>query len=159
MNVTTIESVKKSVTVNASADRAFEVFTARFGEWWPLATHHTADAEAAGAHMEPRVGGRWFERGIDGSETMWGTVLTWEPPARVVLAWMLNPEFAYDPDPAKASEVEVRFIAEGPSTTRVELEHRNLDRHGDGWEGMREGVGGDQGWPLYLKRYAEQVAA
>jgi hypothetical protein len=155
--MTTIESVKRSVTVHVDREKAFEVFTARFGDWWPLATHHTAEAEAATAVIEPRPGGRWYERGVDGSETEWGVVTTWEPPSRLVLAWMLDPAFTYDPDPEHASEVEVRFVAEGPSTTRVELEHRKLEVYGDRAEGFRTAVGGDGGWGGILQEFARLV--
>jgi uncharacterized protein YndB with AHSA1/START domain len=101
------------------------------------------------------VGGHIVDRGVDGSECRWARGLAYEPPNRVVFNWDLDQRWQIETDPDKRSEVEVRFIAEAPERTRVELEHRNLDRHGDGWEGIREGVGGDQGWPLYLRRYAE----
>ena len=104
------------------------------------------------------MGGHIYDRGVDGSECRWARVLVFEPPKRVVFTWDISPMWQVETNPDRTSEVEVRFTAETPDRTRVELEHRNLDRHGDGWEAMREGVGGDQGWPLYLKGYAEQVA-
>jgi uncharacterized protein YndB with AHSA1/START domain len=105
------------------------------------------------------VGGNIYDRGVDGSECRWARVLAFEPPNRVVFSWDISPQWQIETDLDKTSEVEVRFIAESPDRTRVELEHRNLDRHGDGWEQEREGVRGEQGWPLYLDRFAEQVAA
>jgi hypothetical protein len=113
----------------------------------------------AEAILEQREGGRWYERGVDGSECDWGTVLVYDAPNRVVVSWHLNGEWAYDPDPAKASEVEVRFIAEGPDVTRVELEHRHLERHGGDWEAVSRGVGGDGGWAGILRGYSEVAAA
>ena len=98
-----------------------------------------------------------YDRGVDGSECQWGRVLAYEPPDRIVFTWDINPMWQIETDPDKASEVEVRFITEGPARTRIELEHRHLDRHGDGWEGTREGVAGDQGWLLYLERFAAVV--
>jgi uncharacterized protein YndB with AHSA1/START domain len=105
------------------------------------------------------VGGNIYDRGVDGSECRWARVLAYEPPNRVVFSWDISPQWQIEPDPDKTSEVEVRFVAEGPDRTRVELEHRNLDRHGPGWESARDGVATDQGWPLYLKLFAEQVNA
>jgi uncharacterized protein YndB with AHSA1/START domain len=109
--------------------------------------------------FETREGGHVYDRGVDGSECRWARVLAFEPPDRVVISWDISPQWQLETDPLKASEVEVRFIAEAPERTRVELEHSNLERHGDGWEGVREGVGGDGGWPLYLQRFADVVAA
>lgn len=107
--------------------------------------------------IEPRAGGRWYERGVDGSETECGVVTTWEPPSRLVLAWMLDAGFRYDPDPAHASEVEVRFVADGPSTTRVELEHRKLEVFGEQAEAVRTAIGGEGGWGGILKEFARLV--
>jgi uncharacterized protein YndB with AHSA1/START domain len=109
--------------------------------------------------FEAHVGGNIFDRGVDGSECRWARVLAYEPPDRVVFSWDVSPQWQVESDPHRTSEVEVRFIAETPTRTRVELEHRNLDRHGEGWEGVREGVDSDGGWPLYLARFAERVAA
>ena len=105
------------------------------------------------------MGGNIYDLGVDGSECRWARVLAYEPPNRVVFSWDISPRWQIETDLDKTSEVEVRFIAESPQRTRVELEHRNLDRHGPGWEAERDGVAGDQGWPLYLERFAEQVAA
>jgi uncharacterized protein YndB with AHSA1/START domain len=151
-------SVTKVVTVRASRQHAFKVFTAGFGTWWPSG-HHIGQAEMAEAVLEQREGGRWYERGVDGSECDWGTVLVYDPPNRVVVSWHLNGEFAYDPDPAKASEVEVRFVEEGPDVTRVELEHRHLERHGDDWQAVARGVDSEGGWGGILRGYADIAAA
>jgi uncharacterized protein YndB with AHSA1/START domain len=148
-------SVRKTITVEAPQDRAFTVFTAHMSTWWPLDTHHIGTQPAADAVMEPREGGRWYERAADGSECDWGCVLAWEPPSRVVLAWQLDADWKYDPDPARQSELEVRFIATGPSTTRVELEHSLLERHGERAEEVRASIDSPEGWGGLLERYAE----
>jgi uncharacterized protein YndB with AHSA1/START domain len=121
--------------------------------------HNMLGVEIAETVFEPRAGGRVYDRGIDGSECHWARVLVYEPPHRVVISWDISPQWQIETDLAKTSEVEVRFIAEAPDRTRVELEHRNLDRHGDGWEAVREGVGGGDGWPLYLQRFADVLPA
>jgi uncharacterized protein YndB with AHSA1/START domain len=148
-------AVTKTITVGAGREHAFTVFTERFFSWWPK-SHHIGDAELADAVIEPREGGRWYERCVDGSECDWGRVLAWEPPARVLLSWHLQGDWSYHPDPARASEIEVRFVAEAPGTTRVELEHRHIERH-DGAEDVHNGVGGPSGWSGILAAYAAQV--
>jgi uncharacterized protein YndB with AHSA1/START domain len=147
-------SIRTSIVVQAPIDRAFRVFTEDFGAFKPR-EHNMLDVEIAESVFEPRVGGHLFDRGVDGSECRWARVLAYHPPDRVVFSWDISPQWQLEADQEKTSEVEVRFIAEGDNKTRVELEHRNLDRHGEGWEGTREGVGGEEGWPLYLRRYAE----
>ena len=154
---TTGTSVQVSIVVNAPIDRAFKVFTEDFGSFKPP-EHNILGVEIAETVFEPRVGGHLYDRGVDGSECRWARVLVYEPPNRVVLTWNISPRWQIETDPAKASEWEVRFVAEAPERTRVEIEHRNLDRHGEGWEGVREGIRGDQGWPLYLDRYATLFA-
>jgi len=149
-------SVHASIVVDAPIERAFQVFTQDFGKFKP-AEHNMLGVEIAETVFEPRVGGRLYDRGEDGSECRWARVLAYEPPHRVVLSWDISPQWQVEADPAKTSEWEVRFVAETSQRTRVEIEHRNLDRHGGGWEGVRDGVGGDQGWPLYLSRYAAVV--
>jgi uncharacterized protein YndB with AHSA1/START domain len=149
-------SVQHSIVVEAPIEIAFSVFTERFDSFKPR-EHNMLDVDIAESVFEPRVGGHVYDRGVDGSECRWARVLAFEPPDRVVFSWDISPMWQIETDPDRTSEVEVRFIAETADRTRVELEHRNLDRHGDGWEGMREGVGGDQGWPLYLRGFAEQV--
>jgi uncharacterized protein YndB with AHSA1/START domain len=150
-------SIRTSIVVEAPIERAFAVFVDDFDRVKPR-EHNMLGADIAETVFEPRAGGHIYDRGVDGSECRWARVLAYEPPDRVVFTWDISPHWQVERDPERASEVEVRFVAETSERTRVELEHRNLDRHGDGWEGMREGVGGDQGWPLYLKGYAEQVA-
>jgi uncharacterized protein YndB with AHSA1/START domain len=149
-------SVRSEIVVDAPIERAFEVFTKQFDRIKPR-EHTMLSVEIAEAVFEPRVGGRVYDRGVDGSECQWARVLAYEPPARIVFTWDINPQWQIETDLAKTSEVEVRFVAESPVRTRVELEHRNLDRHGDGWEGTREGVHGADGWPLYLSRFAAAV--
>jgi uncharacterized protein YndB with AHSA1/START domain len=149
-------SVRTEIVVNAAAERAFRLFTEHFDRIKPR-EHNMLGVDIAESIFEPSAGGRVYDRGVDGSECQWGRVLAYEPPERIVFTWDINPMWQIETDPDKTSEVEIRFIADGPQRTRVELEHRHLDRHGDGWDGMREGVKGDQGWPLYLERYAAAV--
>lgn len=150
--------VRRSVLVEAAQEHAFAVFTTGLSRWWPLESHHIGSAEAAEAVIEPRAGGRWYERGVDGSECDWGRVLKWEPPVRFSLAWMLGPGWEYDPDEAHATLVEVTFTAEGPSTTRVELVHSGFERV-PGGEQIRSGVAGEGGWGSLLQRYAAEAAS
>ncbi len=149
-------SVRTEVVVDAPAERAFRLFTERFDRIKPR-EHNMLGVDIAESVFEPRVGGRVYDRGVDGTECQWGRVLAYEPPDRIVFSWDISPHWQIETDLARTSEVEVRFIAESPERTRVELEHRNLDRHGDGWEGTREGVRGDQGWPLYLERLSAAI--
>ena len=149
-------SVRTEVVVDAPAERAFQLFTERFDRIKPR-EHNLLGGDIAESVFEPRAGGRVYDRGVDGSECQWGRVLAYEPPNRIVFSWDISPQWQIETDLDRTSEVEVRFIADGPTRTRVELEHRNLDRHGEGWEGTREGVRGDQGWPLYLQRYGDVV--
>lgn len=146
-------SVRNSIVVEAPIERAFSVFTDGFGSFKPR-EHNLLQVEIAETVFESHVGGHIYDRGVDGSECRWARVLACEPPHRVVFSWDINPQWQIETDPEKTSEVEVRFIAESPQRTRVELEHRNIDRHGPGWEAVSDGVGHDQGWPLYLDRYA-----
>ena len=152
------DAVLVSVVVEATQERAFDVFTNRFGTWWPLESHHISEQDAVDAVIEPRAGGRWFERAADGSECEWGRVLEWDAPARVLLAWHLTPDFVYDPDPARSTQVEVRFVPEGSSSTRVELEHRGFAVHGDRAASMRSAVGSEGGWAGLLRTFAEALA-
>jgi uncharacterized protein YndB with AHSA1/START domain len=148
----TVTPVLKTVVVNAPRERAFRIFTEFFGGWWP-STHHIGKHPYETAILEGRPGGRWYERATDGTECEWGRVLAWEPPARVTLSWHLGPDWQYDPDMAKASEVDVRFIAESASTTRVELEHRHLERHGAGGDGIRAQVDSPGGWGTIMELF------
>jgi uncharacterized protein YndB with AHSA1/START domain len=149
-------SVRTSIVVEASIERAFRVFTEDFDRIKPR-EHNMLAVEIAETVLEPRVGGRIFDRGVDGSECHWARVLAYEPPDRLVFSWHISPQWQIESQREKTSEVEVRFIAETPERTRVELEHRNLDRHGPGWESERDGVGGEGGWPLYLQRFADLI--
>jgi uncharacterized protein YndB with AHSA1/START domain len=145
--------VRKDIVVKAPVERAFDVFTGRFGDFKPR-EHNLLGVPIVQTTFEPRVGGSIYDRGEDGSECRWARILAYEPPTRVVFSWDIGPTWQIEPDPANASEVEVRFVAEGPDRTRVELEHRHIDRHGPGWDAIHHGVEGDEGWPLYLRRYA-----
>jgi uncharacterized protein YndB with AHSA1/START domain len=147
-------AVHHEIVVNASIERAFSVFTKDLGDFKP-AEHNLLSVDIAETVFEPRAGGRIYDRGIDGSECNWARVLAYEPPDRVVLSWDINPRWQIETDPEKTSEVEIRFTAETPERTRVDLEHRNLDRHLEGWQAVREGVDSEAGWPLYLQRFAE----
>ncbi|MGH9217109.1 MAG: SRPBCC family protein [Acidimicrobiales bacterium] len=149
-------AVRTAITVAISQQRAFEVFTAQFGTWWPK-EYSIGEADMANFVLEPKVGGRWYEVGVDGKQCDTGRVTAFEPPERVVLAWHLNENWQYDPDPAHASEVEVRFIAEDLQHTRVELEHRAFERHGAGAQAVHDGV--DQGWSYCLDLFAKQAVA
>ena len=148
--------IRTSVVVDAPIERAFRVFTEDFGRFKPR-EHNLLAVEIAETVFEPRVAGI-YDRGVDGSECRFARVLAYEPPRRVVLGWDISPHWQLEVDPAQASEVEVRFTAEAANRTRVDLEHRNLERHGEGWEGLTDGLGGDAGWPLYLKRLAALLA-
>jgi uncharacterized protein YndB with AHSA1/START domain len=151
-------AVRTSIVVDAPIERAFSVFTEDFGSFKPP-EHNMLGVEIAETVFEPREGGHLYDRGVDGSECRWARVLAYEPPDRVVISWDISPEFQVETDLSKTSEVEVRFLAEGLERTRVELEHRNLDRHGEGWDGMRAAVDSEGGWPLYLERFAEVARA
>ena len=155
---TTDTSVTTSIVVEAPIERAFSVFTDGIGSWW-TPEHHILEADLKEMVFEPRVGGHIIDRGVDGSECAWARVLAYEPPNRLVFSWDVSLQWQLETDHSRTSEVEVRFIAESPARTRVELEHRNLDRHGDGWEGMRDAVGAPYGWGQSLQRFADRMAA
>ena len=150
-------TVRSSIVVDAPIERAFEVFVGDFDRVKPH-EHNMLAVEIAETVFEPRAGGHVIDRGVDGSEFRWARVLAYEPPDRLVIAWDISPQWQLETDQDRASEVEIRFTAEAPQRTRVQLEHRYLDRHGEGWQGLREGVDGDQGWPLYLQRYAKVIS-
>jgi uncharacterized protein YndB with AHSA1/START domain len=143
--------------VERPIERAFRAFTEGFGAFKPP-EHNLLNVEIAETVFEPHVGGNLYDRGTDGSVCRWARVLAYEPPHRVVISWDIGPRWQLETDRDRTSEVEVRFVAETAERTRVELEHRNLDRHRDGWEGLREGLAGDEGWPLYIRRYADVLA-
>ena len=154
---TTDTNVRTSIVVDAPIERAFDVFTTRFGSFKPRDHNLLGGVDIAETVFEPRVGGYLYDRGADGSECRFARVLAYEPPRRVLMSWQISPQWQLESDPEKASEWEVRFVAETPERTRVELEHRHLDRHGDGWEGARDGVAAPEGWGLYLSRYADLI--
>lgn len=149
--------VRRHVVVEAHIERAFLVFTARFGDFKPV-EHNLLGVPIAETVFEPRVGGHIVDRGVDGSECRWARILAYDPPDRVVFSWDIGPTWQIETDPGLTSEVEVRFVSEGAERTRVELEHRHIDRHGAGWVDVRDGVDGGEGWPLYLTRYAALFA-
>jgi uncharacterized protein YndB with AHSA1/START domain len=158
-SVTDITAVRKTVVINASVEHAFNVFTAGHDSWWPR-THHIGQVPMQHGVIETREGGRCYSIQTDGSECDWGRVLVWDPPRRLVLAWQITPEWAYEPDLAKASEVDVRFTPEPGGRTRVDLEHRHFERHGAGGVSTRTAVDGSGGWSSLLdlfKARAEQA--
>jgi uncharacterized protein YndB with AHSA1/START domain len=147
-------SVHKAVVVEAPIERAFAVFTEDFDRIKPR-EHNMLGVDIAETVFEPRAGGRIYDRGVDGSECQWARVLTYEPPTRVVFSWDISPHWQIETDLDRTSEVEVLFIPETPERTRVELEHRNIERHGAGWEQSREALDSDDAWTLYLRRFAD----
>jgi uncharacterized protein YndB with AHSA1/START domain len=153
----TAAPVRTSIVVEAPVQRAFAVFTQEMKGWWPE-DHHLLDGEIGEMIFERHAGGRVYDRATDGRECTWARVLSYEPPDRVVFTWDISPAWEIETDLERTSEVEVRFIAESDSRTRVELEHRNLERHGDGWEGMHGTVSSPGGWPKTLAAYAARVA-
>jgi uncharacterized protein YndB with AHSA1/START domain len=150
------EPLRKSITVKASVERAFEVFTEGFDTWWPRA-HHIGSAPLKKAIIEGFPGGRCYSEQTDGTECPWGEIVAWEPPHRLVMAWKISLQWKYEPDLAKASEVEVRFTAVADGSTRIDLEHRYFERHGEGWESMRTQVGAEGGWGTLLALYSQAV--
>jgi uncharacterized protein YndB with AHSA1/START domain len=153
---TDANSLRKVVSVKAPPEIAWRVFTEKMGTWWPLATHKIGKAKAVDAVIEPRVGGRWYERDDDGSTCDWGRVLAWEPPSRLVLSWEISADFQYDPN--LHTEVEVRFVTEGKDGTRVELEHRYLDRYGARRDQVRRIFDSDAGWKGLLEAFAARAS-
>jgi uncharacterized protein YndB with AHSA1/START domain len=146
-------AVRSSISVAVDIERAFRVFTEQMSSWWPP-EHHINDAPMAAAILEPRVGGRWYELGTDGSECEWGMVLAWDPPHHVAVTWHLDGDFRYDPAAERASRVDVRFRAQDDGTTRVELEHSGLDHHGPSWRRLRDAISAPRGWQMHLRRFA-----
>jgi uncharacterized protein YndB with AHSA1/START domain len=151
-------SVGHAIVVDGPIEQAFEIFTDGIGTWFP-AEYNLLEVDIAERVFEPRVGGHIYDRGTDGTECHWARVLAYEPPNRVVFSWDISPQWQIETIPERTSEVEVRFTPEGPDRTRVELEHRHLDRHGEGWEQSRESVAGEGGWPGCLRRFADRMAA
>lgn len=152
MTSSDVTVVRREIVVDTSKAAAFALFTERFGDFKPP-EHNLLGAPITETVFEPRVGGHIYDRAGDGTECRWARILSYEPPDRVVFSWDISPHWQVETDPERASEVEVRFVEETPTRTRLELEHRNLGRHGPGWEGVRDGVADASGWPLYLERY------
>jgi uncharacterized protein YndB with AHSA1/START domain len=153
---TSIPPLQGTVTVGVPVEQAFRVFTNAIDTWWP-GEYHIGQADMDKPVLEPREGGRWYERGVDGSETEWGRVLTWEPPSRLVVTWQINGQWQYDPNPEHASHIEVRFTPDGPEQTRVDLEHRHLERLVDG-QALHDGIQGGGGWTAMLEMFAKAAA-
>jgi uncharacterized protein YndB with AHSA1/START domain len=148
-----VPTVRRAAVVPVPIEEAFASFTSRFGDFKPP-EHNLLGVPIAETVFEAHVGGVIMDRGVDGSECRWARILAFDPPTRLIFSWDIGPTWQLETDPANTSEVEIRFVAESADRTRLELEHRHLDRHGPGWESLGDGVGGDQGWPLYLERYA-----
>jgi hypothetical protein len=143
--------VRKTVHVKVAPRRAFEVFTGRMHAWWPRSHSLLGGKARQDVVVEPRPGGPWYERATDGSECTWGHVMAWEPPSRVLLAWQVDAQWKFDPD--LITEVEIRFLAEGAGATRVELEHRNLERYGEAAEKIRATFDSPEGWSTGLASF------
>ena len=148
-------AVRKTITVEATPERAFAVWTDGLATWWPLDSHHIGAETPVTAVIEPRAGGRCYERDADGTECDWGVVRTWEPPTRLVVGWHLQPDWSFDPDPARATEYEVRFVDEGGGRTRVEVEHRGFEIYGDRAEEIRDTYLQPNAWGMVLELYAK----
>jgi uncharacterized protein YndB with AHSA1/START domain len=149
-------AVEHRIVVDAPLERAFSVFTDDMASWWPP-EHHMIQGEVSEMIFEHRVGGQIIDRAADGSECRWARVLAYDPPHRVVFTWDISATWEIETDPDKTSEVEVRFIAESPQRTRVELQHSRLERHGEGWESVRDAVDSPGGWPLGLNAFAQRM--
>jgi uncharacterized protein YndB with AHSA1/START domain len=149
----TIPALHGTATVNLPLAQAFEFFTGAMSQWWPR-EYHIGQADMVDTVLEPRVGGRWYERGADGSECDWGRVLAWEPPHRLIVTWQINGHWQFDEDPQHASEIEVRFSADRPDQTTVELDHRHLDRLVDGQTLHDQIVEAGGGWGTLLVLFA-----
>jgi uncharacterized protein YndB with AHSA1/START domain len=156
--MTIADPVRETIVVDTPVDRAFSVFTEGMASWWPE-NHHILRAPLAEMVFEPREGGHIYDRGTDGSECHWARILAYEPPRRLVFSWDISLSWEIETDPTKTSEVEVRFTPDGPERTLVELEHRHIERHGQGWEGMHAAVGSPDGWRVGLERFAEHAGA
>lgn len=150
------QSVRKSVTVKAGVERAFRVFTEGIDTWWPK-SHHIGSSPMKRNVLECKAGGRCYSEQEDGTECDWGQVTGWDPPRRFIMAWQVSPAWKFEPDLAKSSEVEVTFTAERDGSTRVDLEHRHFERHGEGWQQMKAGVGGEMGWTGMLTAFAAKA--
>ena len=155
---TTNAPVRKTISVKTNVERAFTVFTEGFDSWWPR-SHKLFEADLQTAIIEPKAGGRCYQRAVDGAECDWGKVTVWEPPRRLIIAWQLDGKWQYDPDLSHASEVEVTFTADAGGLTRVDLEHRHFERHGASAGAVRTGVDSPMGWGDLLQTYADVAGA
>jgi len=149
-------AVRTSIVVEAPQELAFDVFTKEMASWWPR-DHHILEGELAEMVFELEEGGRIYDVGVDGSICRWARVLVFQPPECLVISWDITPDWKLQTDLDKTSEVEFRFLPEDREHTRVELEHRHLDRHGGGWEGMRDAVGSPDGWNRSLRALRERT--
>ena len=147
-------AIRKTLTLRATPEKAFEVFTSGIGGWWPK-THYIGDSPLVTAVIEPGVGGRWYGVHENGTQSEWGDVLAWEPPSRIVLAWRITGEWGYDPK--LLTEVEANFTAAGDGETRVDFEHRGLERFGDSEAAIRTRAMMDGGWGLILDSFKTVV--
>jgi uncharacterized protein YndB with AHSA1/START domain len=154
----TTDPVTKSVVVKTSVEQAFQLFTDGFDSWWPR-SHHIGKSPMTRTLIEGRVGGRCYSEQEDGTECDWGSILEWEPPHRFVMAWQITHEWGYEPDLSRSSEVEVRFSPAGEGMTRVDLEHRHFERHGDGGASIRTAVNSEGGWGVLLQMYADRAGS
>lgn len=145
--------LRVQVDVDVPIEAAFRVFTERMHSWWP-SEHRLGAGKRTAVVMEQRVGGRWYEQTSDDAECAWGQVLARDPPAHIAVSWQLSPSFAPEPDPARASRLDIRFVSSGPRQTTVTLEHSGIERHGEGWEQMKDRLASDTGWPDVLGSYA-----
>ncbi len=148
--------VRKNVRVQAPIERAFSVFVEQMETWWP-AHHHIGANAFQSIFVEPRAGGRWYERDTQGNQCDWGTVIAWNPPHKVSLSWHLGPDWKFNPDLALASEIEIRFTPDGPFTL-VELEHRGIERHGEGYEQLVAALNSPDAWTATLAAFANAIA-
>ena len=154
MQTNTQDTVERTFTVPVTPERAFSVFTSEMAAWWPREYTWAKDAlETIG--IEPEEGGRCFERGPHGFACDWGRVTEWDPPRRLAFLWQISPTRAPEPNPERASEVEVRFEADGTEATRVTLEHRVFSNHGEGAAEYRTAMDSAKGWTYILDRYRE----
>jgi uncharacterized protein YndB with AHSA1/START domain len=148
--------VRVAITVNAPIERAFEVFTTRVDTWWPR-EYRLIEGESTDVVIESHAGGRWYERAANGKECDWGKVLLWEPPHHLVLTWLIGVGYVLESDPERASRVDVQFVENSPTQTTVTLVHSQFERHGEGWESLRDGVAHESGWSGMLQTYATLV--
>jgi uncharacterized protein YndB with AHSA1/START domain len=151
----TLPPLGGTITIGVPIEQAYRVFTGSINTWWPH-EYHIGQADVAEVILEPGAGGRWYERGVDGTECDWGRVLAWEPPDRVIISWQINGEWQFDPDPEHASEIEVRFTADGPEQTTVEVEQRLFERLVGG-QAIHDAIRGGGSWPVLLQSFVEAV--